>query len=693
MSGWDSPTGSWDSGSEPEGSGSDDQGYQQSQRTGGYRNVQGGEAVLRTGRRGLPGYDQAQGYDQAPGYAQAQGYDQAPGYAHGSGYGREPGYGTDSAYGQESGYRPQSGYGQDQGYGPQSGWGQQPGYEAGTTPASVMRYGQDPLASGPQSVSAPQAGLPVPRRAIGSGAQSTVGSGPQSTVGSGSQASPGYDQGSSGAYPAYNPAEGSRAPWPGVDDQYDQQGFGGQQASSRDHGHSDFGQPGYDQPGLDQRSYDQRGFDQRGYDPPDPRDPRDQGDYDQQGYGQAGHGQQDYDQPGFGTGRSRALGEPDQVYPGQGAQGYQTEAYPQQGFERPGYAQNGYADQGSGQGDYGQGGYGGRSAIGQPVAPGGPDYQPASPSNPGYHQDGYGQGSYAQDPYGHNGTQGTYAQDSYSGYGQEGYRQDAYGTGGYRPDAYSQPGYEQPPAGPPYGQDDFADPGRSPRSGSSRSAQRAPQRLGGIRMVLYLLSSVVGVVVIVLLVVHLTKAGTNSPSGASTPGTSTAPAGAAPVTELVLKAAPKAGPFALNTAATRTLTQGMRAGLASLQSVLKARGAGRASKDVVAVYDLGSVTDPSASDFKAVDFFGYDGTFNAAAVIKFEQTQLVSTRVVNAGPHGGEMICGYSRSNGADASSCFWVTKSTFGMLEFAVGGTPVKYNGASDIALTVRDAVEVPAS
>jgi len=212
-------------------------------------------------------------------------------------------------------------------------------------------------------------------------------------------------------------------------------------------------------------------------------------------------------------------------------------------------------------------------------------------------------------------------------------------------------------------------------------------------MVLYLLSSVVGVVVIVLLVVHLTKAGTNSPSGASTPGTSTAPAGAAPVTELVLKAAPKAGPFALNTAATRTLTQGMRAGLASLESVLKARGAGRASKDVVAVYDLGSVTDPSASDFKAVDFFGYDGTFNAAAVIKFEQTQLVSTRLVNAGPHGGEMMCGYSRSNGADASSCFWVTKSTFGMLEFVVGGTPVKYNGASDIALTVRDAVEVPAS
>jgi hypothetical protein len=137
----------------------------------------------------------------------------------------------------------------------------------------------------------------------------------------------------------------------------------------------------------------------------------------------------------------------------------------------------------------------------------------------------------------------------------------------------------------------------------------------------------------------------------------------------------------------------MKAGLASLGSVLKARGGGHTSKDVVAVYNLGSVTDPSASDFKAVEFFGYDGTFNPPAVIKFEQTQLTSTRTVNAGPHGGQMMCGYSRSNGSDVSSCFWVTRSTFGMVDFVVGGTPVKYKGASNIALTVRDAVEVPAS
>jgi len=213
-------------------------------------------------------------------------------------------------------------------------------------------------------------------------------------------------------------------------------------------------------------------------------------------------------------------------------------------------------------------------------------------------------------------------------------------------------------------------------------------------MVLYLLSSVVGVVVIVLLVVHLTKTGTNNvATGGSTPSTGTTTAAGGPVIKYALTAAPKAGNFALNTAATRTLTQGMKAGLASLGSVLKARGAGHASKDVVAVYDLSSVTDPAASDFKAIDFFGYDGTFNVAAVVKFEQTQLVSTRVVNGGPHGGQMMCGYSRTNGADASSCFWVTKSTFGMVEFVAGGTPVRYNGASHIALTVRDAVEMPVS
>ena len=79
MSGWDAPTGSWDSPQEPDESGGpDEQGYQQGEPTGGYHTVRGGEGMLRAGRRGLPGYEQAQNYDQG-----TAGHDQ--------GYGRLPG--------------------------------------------------------------------------------------------------------------------------------------------------------------------------------------------------------------------------------------------------------------------------------------------------------------------------------------------------------------------------------------------------------------------------------------------------------------------------------------------------------------------------------------------------------------------------------------------------------------------------
>src|ERR1700734_108552 len=124
MSGWDSPTGSWDPGPQPEGSGSYDQGYQQSQPTGGHRTIRGNEGVLRAGRRALPGYDQAQNYDQFSGYDQSSGHDQSSGYDQGSGYG------------------------------PVRAYGSQPGYRAdprdplGTSP-------QPPIASGPQTTPAP----------------------------------------------------------------------------------------------------------------------------------------------------------------------------------------------------------------------------------------------------------------------------------------------------------------------------------------------------------------------------------------------------------------------------------------------------------------------------------------------------------------------------------------------------------
>jgi hypothetical protein len=111
------------------------------------------------------------------------------------------------------------------------------------------------------------------------------------------------------------------------------------------------------------------------------------------------------------------------------------------------------------------------------------------------------------------------------------------------------------------------------------------------------------------------------------------------------------------------------------------------------MYNLGSVTTPGSSGFKAAAFVGYDGTFNPAKVIAYEKTQLVSTRMVNAGQHGGAMMCGYNRSTGSDVSECLWVTNSTFGQVEFIEGSRPVKYQGASSIALIIRDAVEVPAT
>src|SRR5580700_7930774 len=116
MSGWDAPTGNWDSPQKPDESGGpDEQGYQPGEPAGSHRAGRGGDGRLRAGRRGLPGYDQAQNYDQATGE-----YDQ------GSGYGQQPGYG-------------QQGYDQ-QGYGP--GTSSQPSLGSGSGAGQMVRYGQ-----------------------------------------------------------------------------------------------------------------------------------------------------------------------------------------------------------------------------------------------------------------------------------------------------------------------------------------------------------------------------------------------------------------------------------------------------------------------------------------------------------------------------------------------------------------------
>ena len=77
-------------------------------------------------------------------------------------------------------------------------------------------------------------------------------------------------------------------------------------------------------------------------------------------------------------------------------------------------------------------------------------------------------------------------------------------------------------------------------------------------------------------------------------------------------------------------------------------------------------------------------------MIKIVRSHLVSTRLVDAGPHGGEMTCGYNTSTDSQASECVWVTKTTFGVVEFIQNGEPAKQSGAADLALKVRQAVEV---
>ena len=121
MSSWDAPTGNWDASEEPEETSRP--GYQQDQSTGGQRAPRGSEGPLRAGRRGLPGYDQAETLDQAAGY--------------------------DSGSGSGSGYGPGSGYGQQPVYEPVTGSGQQPSLGSGPqAPASP----RNAPSSGPRRV-------------------------------------------------------------------------------------------------------------------------------------------------------------------------------------------------------------------------------------------------------------------------------------------------------------------------------------------------------------------------------------------------------------------------------------------------------------------------------------------------------------------------------------------------------------
>jgi hypothetical protein len=123
---------------------------------------------------------------------------------------------------------------------------------------------------------------------------------------------------------------------------------------------------------------------------------------------------------------------------------------------------------------------------------------------------------------------------------------------------------------------------------------------------------------------------------------------------------------------------------------ISSTGAGHPGQPVVGIYDVGAVSSIHASGYQGIVFTGYNGTFNPAAVIKLERASLISSRTVTAGPHGGQMVCGYSTAAGPEASDCVWVTKTTLGEVQFLNGTMPVKHSGFGAVALMVRNYVEV---
>jgi hypothetical protein len=203
---------------------------------------------------------------------------------------------------------------------------------------------------------------------------------------------------------------------------------------------------------------------------------------------------------------------------------------------------------------------------------------------------------------------------------------------------------------------------------------------------------VVVVVGVVFLVVHLTTGSHGTPSaGSSSPGTgNTAAGGPAATGSFVLIQAPRVGAFPLNKAATKAAADAVGAQTKTVANALKAKKAGVPGKAVTGIYDTGGSSSYTSSTYQGLVFVGYDGTFDPAAVIKIVRSHLKSSRLVDPGAHGGQMACGYNTTATADASECVWVTKTTFGVVEFIRDGKPAKQSGASALALKVRQAVEV---
>ncbi|MDQ2813384.1 MAG: hypothetical protein M3Z75_16325 [Actinomycetota bacterium] len=646
-----------------------------------------------------PGFsaDRGASADPGPSVGGAQGNRADQGYGAWSGYGPEgsggePGYGSQSTddqnyvpggsspddqgqqgYGQDN-YGQQSygqqGHGQDdhgqddygqQGYG-QQGYGQdrygQPGHgQDGYGQQGYGRQGYGPQASGPD-VFLPGGVGPTDQSPPEQGYR--AGASPQAFQSSGAD----YPQSGSGQ-DARNPA-GQLDPLGGLD--------------AKDYPTQAYSRPGSELPGSSQNGSSQNGFPPNGS--------------SQNGSSQNGSSQNGFAQPSFtpnggssGTGPNGA---------GSSAASQDTQAL-------------GSFSQAPGQSTHPTAGYG-------PDEYGAVSSDRAGDPQDGYHQDGYSQDGYSQDGYGPSGF-GPPA--SPPGSAQGGYPQDAYAPGGYGTDGYLKPGFEQPggpgfeqpggpgfeqpggpgfeqPGGPGYS-DDFAARGRPPRSGlsgpHSDSDSAPPRRFGGARMIAYLVASVIAVVLVVFLVVNLTKSGAKSPAaGSATPntGTSAKAAGHGATASYLLTQPAKIGTYPLNKAATTEFASSAEKQAAPMVTAIRAAGAGQPGQVIFGIYDYGSVSSINAAGYKGIVFTGYNGTFNPAAVIKLERAKLVSSRTPAAGPHGGQMICGYSTVNGPESSECLWVTKTTFGEVQFVKGALPVKHPGFAALALTVRNFVEV---
>jgi hypothetical protein len=210
-------------------------------------------------------------------------------------------------------------------------------------------------------------------------------------------------------------------------------------------------------------------------------------------------------------------------------------------------------------------------------------------------------------------------------------------------------------------------------------------------MVLYLTAAVIGVAAIVFLVIHLAKGGSSTASGTSTPGATTTAGGAAGQ-GYVLRQAAAVGKYPLNKSAAGQISGQITNATSKITSKMAATQSGKPGKSVIGIYNTGSATSLASSSYKGLIFIGYDGTFTPTKLMNLVRKNLKSSRVVNAGPHGGKMVCGYAVSDGTQASECMWATTTTFGVVEYINHGKTAKVIGAPKLALKVRDAVEVRA-